>query len=184
MFDQSSCRHDSSDPPKMITNKFNYRVSAMFGLNLNANASKSEKFRSFLLNVLISMRFICIDITATIFFLMNNLDDRISFLIAFYQLPAYGSNVLAYMYFSWNKYLANDVFHEIETIVCRRIKLVYEGLYENGIRRADIYAKWPMISFILIVNLNSILMMILDGILGLVKGDIHTETWYLPFLYK
>lgn len=168
----------------MKTNKFNYKITYLLGFNLGPDATFSAKFKSLLMNIFVLIRLICFDMLATILFMKEHSDDLITFMIAFYQVPAYGSCILTYIYFSLNKKIINEVFNEIEIIVVKRMKLVDSNVYEKAIKKAEIYAIYPMISFIVFVSFDSILMLMVDATCGIINDDIHTEKWYLPFSYK
>lgn len=167
----------------MKINKLNTRILYLLGNNLHPKASSTEKIKSFLVNLFISFHLIFSTIIPTVRYISEHLDDTVNLLIAFYQLPGFLCSLFVFINFSFHKYRINEIFNEIESIVNEKMNLLKNGSYETSIESSDNFVKYLILFFMCSVTTISVTMLTFNIISSVLNGDIHTENWYLPFLF-
>lgn len=167
----------------MGINNFNYYLLYYLGINSSLNESILHKIASNVINFVFSFHLLFLEIIPTAWYIQDHFDNLIDVLIALYQIPCFGNGLFAYLNFIINKYSANEVFHEIEMIVRKRMNPLTDELYRNAIKQSEIYAKYPTIFINGYFTLNA-LVAVKDIISDLVKGEMHPEKWFLPLRNK
>lgn len=76
--------------------------------------------------------------------------------------------------------------NEIEVIVNEREKLLVsddDDSYQIAIDKVEKFVKYPLIFFIGTVLFLAILPMLYSGLRDLMRGEVRTEDWYLPYRF-
>lgn len=167
----------------MKTNQFNSLLLNLIGCKLNLHANTADKAKYLIINMLIFSYFFYFAFVSSIFFGYENWNNTIEVLFTLFQLSAIVSGMFAYLNLIYRKNLANETFNDIEVIVSEREKLVRNDLYPKMIKTAEMYVKYPIVFFAGSTIINSIVAMIFNAITDIVKGEIHTEKWFLPYRY-
>lgn len=170
-------------PNNMKTNQFNYNFSFYIGANLHPKSDWLTKIKVYLINFLIFSYVECFGLIATIVFMVNNWNNKAEIFIVVLQLSAWSCCTFTYLNVFYRQNMINEMFHGIEKIVNERQKLVNDDSYEKTIQKAEKYAKYPMMFFIISIEAISIQPMIYNCVMVLMTGEINTEDWSLPYRY-
>lgn len=168
----------------MQTNKFNSFILTILGNNLNGNEILKKKLLNFIINILISIHLLFGEIISTFNYVKCHSDNLAQVLLAFNQIPAYNSCLLAYILFSFHKYNVYNVFNEIEQLIMTRMSMFNVHNYKNAINESEKCVKYPLMGIVGMFTMNTILMLSMDLYADLNNHEINTDKWFLPFLYK
>lgn len=167
----------------MKTNEFHRFMLSLVGCNQNSKLSKLDKVKHWIIIAMIFSYYFYFAFVSTITFLIVNWNNTTEILTALFQLSGVISGLLAYINLICYQNLVNETFRYIEMIVNQRKKLVNEDLYSKMIRIAEKYVKYPFLICVVSTALNALVPIIFNVIMDILRGEIHTENWFLPFRF-